>query len=161
MSAKRTRSSSRTWARRRSGSITGERPSRRRRGRRGLRAGLRHALLVERDKIDWIEQERPEATVAYRGRDHFARERKQEPRAFDEQDRLQVLRRHILEPEYSGKREVEGKHHGSGIIRLAFDSQRHLVFNLTELLQSEVDGDVDCRLGLARCQRLRRIRILE
>src|SRR5215813_1488699 len=160
-SAKRTRSSSRTWVRRRSGSITGERPSRRWRGRRGWRAGLRHALLVERDEIDRIEQERPETAVAYRGRDHLARERKQEPWAFDEQDRLQMLRRHILESEYARKREVEGKHHGSGIFRLAFDSQRHLVFNLTKLLQSEVDGDVDRRLVLTRCQRLRRIGILE
>ena len=44
---------------------------------------LRQPLLIERDEIDRIEQERREAAVAHRGGDDLAREREQQPRAFD------------------------------------------------------------------------------
>ena len=48
------------------------------------------ALVVERDEIDRIEQQRREAAVAHGGGDDLARERKQEPRALDHDDRLQL-----------------------------------------------------------------------
>ena len=81
-------------------------------------AGLRRlhlcdALLIERDEIDRIEQQRREAAVAYRGGYDLARERKQQPRAFDHDQRLQRLLRHVLDPEYAGESQVEGEQHAA------------------------------------------------
>src|SRR6478609_8392196 len=68
--------------------------------RRGLalrRRRLRHlrlcrALLIERDEIDGIEQERREATVAHRGSHDLACKWEQQARALDHDERLQGLR---------------------------------------------------------------------
>src|SRR5882724_5007304 len=113
---------------------------------------LRQALLIERDKIDRIEQERGKTTVAHRGCNDLAREREQQPRALDQQQRLQVLLRHVLEPEHAREGEIEGEQHGAGILRLALELERHLVLALAELLNSDIDGDVNGRLVLARRQ---------
>src|SRR5712691_10405756 len=59
----------------------------RRRGRL-RRLCLGRALLIERDEIDGVEEERRKAAIAHRGGDDLARERKQQPRAFDHDERL-------------------------------------------------------------------------
>ena len=90
------------------------------------RPALRHALLIERDEIDRIEQQRRKAAVAHRGRDDLAREREQQPRAFDHHQRLQLLLRHVLDAEHAGERQIEGEQHGAGSFRLAFELERDL-----------------------------------
>ena len=90
--------------------------------RLGRRAGglLRHALLIERDEIDRIEHQRREAAVAHRRRDDLAGERKQQPRAFDQHQRLHLLLRHVLDPEHAGELQLDVEHHGAGGFGLAF-----------------------------------------
>jgi len=72
-----------------------------------LRALLGHLLSIKADEIDRIDIERREAAIAYGGRDDFAREWKQQTRALDHHDRLDVFLRHVLQPEDAGKGEVE------------------------------------------------------
>src|SRR5262245_45306296 len=128
---------------------------------RGLRGLHLRALLIERDEIDRIEQERGEAAVADGVGDDLAREREQEARALDHDERLQRLRRHVLHPEYPGEGQLERKQHRAGAVRLAFELERDLVVGLGELLDDHVDLDIDRRRLVGRRQRARRVRILE
>ena len=124
-SATRTAPSSRRWAKPRSGgnylSTPGglSQPS-------AAAAGclLRHALPIERDEIDRIEHQRREAAVAHRGRDDLAGERKQQPRAFDQHQRLKLLLRHVLDAEHAGVYQLEVEHHAAGGLGLAFEPER-------------------------------------
>ena len=77
------------------------------------RLRLRRALLIEGDEIDGIEQERREATVAHRGCHDLACKREQQARALDHDERLQRLRRYVLNAKDAGKGQVEGKQNGS------------------------------------------------
>src|SRR5262249_3815576 len=107
---------------------------------------------IERNEVDRIEQKRSEAAVPHGGRDDLAREREQQAWALDQQQRLEVLLRHVLEPEHAREGEIKGEQHGAGILRLALKLERHFELPLAELLNSDIDSDVDRRLGLARRQ---------
>ena len=75
------------------------------------RLPLRPALLVERDEIDGIEQQRREPAVTYGSRDDLAGKRKQQPRALDHDQRLQRFLRDVLDAEYTRKRQIEREQH--------------------------------------------------
>src|SRR6516165_12005700 len=70
-----------------------------RRWSRLRRLGLGRALLIKRDEIDRIEQQRREAPIAYGSCHDLAREREQQARTLDHDDRLQGLCRHVLDAE--------------------------------------------------------------
>ncbi len=97
----------------------------------------------------------------HRGRDDFARERKQQPRTFDHDQRMQVLLRHVDDAEYAGIGEIEAEHHLAGVLRLALDRKRHLEFVFGDIVGADIDLDVDRGLLRLRRQGGRRIRILE
>ena len=78
---------------------------------------LRHALLIERDEIDRIEQQRREAAVAHRRGDDLAGEREQQPRALDHHQRRNVLLRYVLDAEHAGERQVERKQQRAAAVR--------------------------------------------
>src|SRR5499427_3075531 len=132
-----------------------------RRGRWLRRLRLARALLIKRDEIDWIEQERREAPVAYGRCDDLAREREQQARTLDHDDRLQCLCRHVLDAENASECQVEGKQDRSGALGLAFELEGDFVVGLGKLLGADVDLNVDRRLRLIGRQGARRVRILE
>ena len=86
-----------------------------------LRLRCAMLLAVERDEIDRVEQQRREAAVAHRVGDDLAREREQQPRAFDHHERLQVLLRHVLDAEHAGKDQLEAEQHVALDLGLAFE----------------------------------------
>ena len=131
----------------------------RRRRLRHLR--LCRALLIECDEIDGIEQERREATVAHCGCHDLARKREQQARALDHDERLQCLRRYVLDAKDAGEGQVERKQNGAGVLGLAFEIERDLIIGLGELLDGDIDLNVDGGLRLRRRQRARRVRIFE
>src|SRR6516162_5655104 len=132
-----------------------------RRGRWLRRLRLGRALLIKRDEIDWIEQQRREAPVAYGRGDDLAREREQQARTLDHDDWLQCLCRHVLDAENASECQVEGKQDRSGALGLAFELQGDFVVGLGKLLGAHVDLNVDRRLRLIGRQGARRVRILE
>ena len=128
----------------------------------GLRRSLPfHVLAVQADEIDGIEHQRREAAVAHRGGDDFAREREQQPRAFDHDQRMQVFLRHVDDAEHAGIGELEAEHHLAGVFSLALDRKRHFELVFREIVGGNIDLDVDRRLLLLRRQRGGRVRILE
>ncbi len=120
-----------------------------------------HVLAVQADEIDGIEHQRRETAVAHRGRDDFACEREQQPRAFDHDQRVQVFLRHIDDAEHAGIGEFEAEHHLAGIFSLALDRKRHLELVVRKVIRGDVNLDVDRRLLLLRRQRGGGVRILE
>jgi len=122
---------------------------------------LRHFLAVQADEIHWIKQEWWKAAISDGGRDDFAREREQQPRALDEYDRVQALLRDVAEAEYTSELQFEAKKHGPSRFRLAFELDPDLDIGIRERFGADVDLNADLRLLLARGQRLRRIGILE
>src|SRR5439155_11152846 len=133
----------------------------RRRGRCLVGLHLRGPLLIERDEIDRIEQKWRKAAVAHRSRDNLARERKQQPRAFDHDQRMQVLLRHILDAEDAGEGQVEGEQHRAFEFRLAFELERNLEVSRRQLADADIDLDVDRGLRFLRRQRARGVGVLE
>ena len=120
-----------------------------------------HVLAVQTDEIDGIEHQRRETAVAHRGRDDFAREREQQPRAFDHDQRMQVFLRHIDDAEHAGIGQLEAEHHLAGVFSLALDRKRHFELVFREVIRGNVDLDVDGRLLLLRRQGGGGVRILE
>ena len=120
-----------------------------------------HVLAIQADEIDRVEHQRREAAVAHRRGDDFAREREQQPRAFDHDQRMQVFLRDVDDPEHAGIGELETEHHLAGVFGLAFDRQHHLELVLGEVVGADIDLNVDRRLLLLRRERGRRVRILE
>ena len=120
-----------------------------------------HVLAIQADEIHGVEHQGREAAVAHGGRNDLAREREQQPRAFDHDQRMQVFLRHVQDAEYPGIGEVEAEHHLAGVFRLALDRQRHFVLVFGDVVGADVDLDVDRRLLLLRRQRTRCVRILE
>src|SRR5262249_33326213 len=135
-------------------------------GRTGGRARvrrfhLRRALLVQRDEVHGIEQQRRKAAVAHRSCDDLAREWEQQTRTLDHDDRLQRLSRHVLDAKNAGEGQIEGKQNRSGGLGLAFELERDFIIGLRELLDADVDLDVDGGLRLLRRQGARCVRILK
>src|SRR5262245_36264102 len=128
-----------------------------------LRLGLQlgQALAIEADEIHRIDAQRREAAVHDGVGNDLAREREQQARALDHHDRMLVLLRNVLQPEYARIDELELEQDRSGGVRLALDLEFHLDVGLAHGLGADVDLDVDRRLLLARLQRARGIRILE
>ena len=62
---------------------------------------LRQSLLVDRNEIDGVEQQRGKSAISHSRRDYFASKWKQQPGAFDHKHRLEVFGRNILKPEYA------------------------------------------------------------
>src|SRR5262245_45857256 len=182
-SSRRTRRSSPRWARRRSGGNTTRAADAKAWSRKvgtGFRTGpcstqassgwhrelrllrlLRQPLVIERNEIHRIEQERRIAPVAHRGRDDLAREREQEPRALDHDHRLDVLLRDIHNAEHTGEGQIEDKQHHALGLGFAFELERHFVVGRRELVDAHIDLNVELRLLLAGRERARRIRILK
>src|SRR5205807_2308259 len=104
-----------------------------RRGRWLRRLRLARALLIKRDEIDWIEQQRREAPVAYGRCNDLAREREQQARTLDHDDWLQCLCRHVLDAENASKCQVEGKQDRSCALGLAFELEGDFVVGLGKL----------------------------
>ena len=69
------------------------------------------ALPIERDEIDRVDVERREAAVAHRVGHDLARERKEQPRAFDHDHRMQLVLRDVLNPENTRIGQLEGEEH--------------------------------------------------
>src|SRR5258708_18354637 len=132
-----------------------------RRGRWLRRLRLGRALLIKRDEIDRIEQQRREAPVAYGRCDDLAREREQQARTLDHDDWLQCLCRHVLDAENASECQVEGKQDRSCALGLAFELEGDFVVGLGKLLGAHIDLNVDRRLRLIGRQGARRVRILE
>jgi len=122
---------------------------------------LRHFLAVQADEIHRIKQKWWKAAIADGGRDDFAREREQQPRALDEYDRVQAFLRDVAQAEYPGEFQFEAKEQGPSRFRLAFELDADLDIGIRERLGADIDLNADLRLLLARDQRLRRIGILE
>src|SRR5262249_11852005 len=68
---------------------------------------LRIFLPVQTDEADRIEQQRRETAVDDSARNDLARERKQQPRAFDHDHRSDLLLRDVLQPEHAGIDQLE------------------------------------------------------
>ena len=121
----------------------------------------RQALAIELDEIDRVEQQRLEAAVAHRRGDDLARERKQQARAFDQDERLQAVRRHVHDAKHAGEDQLEAVQHQAVGFGLALQTQRHLEVGLAHGRGFDVDLNVDGRLLRARRQRARGMRVLE
>src|SRR6516162_3682668 len=132
-----------------------------RRRSRLRRLGLGRALLIKRDEIDRIEQQRWEAPIAYGRCNDLAREREQQARTLDHDDRLQGLCRHVLDAENASECQVEGKQDRSGVLGLAFELEGDFVVGLGKLLGAHIDLNVDRRLRLIGRQGARRVRVLK
>ena len=83
---------------------------------RGLRLGLapRQLRPVERQEVDLIEVQRRIAAVAGHVADDAAQVGEDQPRALDHQERVQLLRRHVLDQEQPGIVELEDEDLGLG-----------------------------------------------
>src|SRR5580704_18108426 len=103
---RRTENLSPLWATARSGAITSAWIERRRR-----RPGGGHALAIQRNEIDRFQQQRRETAVARRSGDDLAREREQQPRAFDQHGGLQTVSRHVEDTKDAGVEQFEAEQH--------------------------------------------------
>jgi hypothetical protein len=74
---------------------------------------------------------------------------------------MQVLLRHVHDPEHTGIGEVEAEHHLAAVFGLALDRKRHFELVFGDIVGADVDLDIDRGLLLLRRQRGRRVRILE
>jgi hypothetical protein len=138
-------------------------PVARLRRRRGglLRLRLCGTLLIERNEIHGIEQERRETAVADRCSDDFARKRKQKARAFDHDHGLHLRLRDIQYPEYAGECQVEDEKNASRAFGFSFQLERNFIVGFRKLLDADIDLNLDVGLRLIRIERTWRIRILE
>jgi hypothetical protein len=79
-------------------------------GLRCLRLCLCHLLPIKADEIDRVEHQWRKAP-AHNGPGHdLARERKQQPRAFDHDDRTDLLLGNVLQAEDAGINQLEIEH---------------------------------------------------
>src|SRR5271169_835082 len=74
---------------------------------------------------------------------------------------MQVFLRHIEDPEHAGIGEVEAEHQLAAALRLALDREGHFEFIFGDVVGTDVDLDIDCRLLLLRRQRGRSVRVFE
>ena len=118
-------------------------------------------LAIEADEINRVEQQRREAAVAHDVGDNLARERKQQPGAFDHHHRMQTFLRNVLDAEHAGKCQIETEQQSLGTLRAAFEFQHDLDIGIRHRRRVDVDLDADLRLLLARVERARRVRIFE
>ena len=130
---------------------------------RGLSGGglARHVLAIQADEIDGIEHQRREAAIADRRRDDFAREREQQPRAFDHDHRVQVFLRHVHDTEHAGIGQVEAEQHLAAVSALpSIKSATSNSFSATLLALTLIWMLI---AGCCACghQRGRRVRIFE
>src|SRR5262245_29613660 len=77
--------------------------------RRGLRLQFGRFLPVEADEIDGIDIEGWEATVAHGLGDDLPRKRKQDARAFNHHDLVQLVLRDVADPKDTRIAELERK----------------------------------------------------
>ncbi|MGY3645548.1 DNA polymerase III epsilon subunit [Bradyrhizobium sp. LM4.3] len=120
-----------------------------------------HVLTIETDEVDRIQHQGREPAVAHGGRDDLTGEREQQARAFDHDQRMQIVLRHIGDPEHAGIGEFERKHDLAGGLGLALDRQGHLELLFAEVVGADIDLDVDLgRLALL-LERAGRVRIFE
>src|SRR5438067_1794086 len=66
-------------------------------------------LEIGSGKIDRIEQERRESAVADRFGDDLPREREDQPRRFDQQERLEGIGGNVADPEQSAVAQIHDK----------------------------------------------------
>src|SRR5205807_1457873 len=94
--------------------------------RRLLLLRLRGLLLIERDEIDGIEQQRREAAADHRRCDELTGEREQQPRALDHDQRPDIFGRNALQVENARIAEIEREQGGGVDLRLALHLQLDL-----------------------------------
>ena len=101
------------------------------RPRSGLRRGFgalglpaRDLGAVERQKVDHFEVHRRIAAIARDVGDDAAQERKDQPRAFDHQERMQLVGRHVLDQEQPGVVDLHDEDRADGSTRLSTFSFR-------------------------------------
>src|ERR1700728_923739 len=128
---------------------------------RGSALHRRHPLPVKFDKIDRIEQQGLKAAVADCCRDNLAREWEQQPRAFDHDERLQAVGRHIHNAEHAAKHQLEAVEYQALRLCLAFEPKGDLEVGFGGRRSFNIDLNVDVRLRTARRQRTGCMWILE
>jgi len=123
------------------------------RSRRGV-LRFRNVAAIERRKVHRIDHQRREAAVARRVGHDLAREREQHARSLDQQERMQVLLRHVLQPEDARVVEFHVKQPVVVGTRGRLELQRDLELGLRERPGHHVDVDVDLRSVGLLLQRL-------
>ena len=94
-----------------------------------------------------IEQKRRESAIAHGRGDDLPRKWKQKPRAFDQQHRLEMFLRHVLDAEHAREFKFECEQNGPGALGAAFELQRHLIIGDCKLRDPDIDLDLNLRLG--------------
>src|SRR4051812_3922587 len=127
-------------------------------------ARLCAASLPQRNKVDWLQQNRGKASVAGHVRQDVACEREQDTRALDQQDRLDGVLRQAAQREHAGIGQLSNENGWSrrrlaialvrAVMGLRADDNRHLERALalmhTARLYVQVDGDL--RLAAQRAE---------
>ncbi|KHA62736.1 hypothetical protein NI18_21210 [Sphingomonas sp. Ant20] len=113
-----------------------------------LDALLLRLLEIELREIDRLEQQRREAAVTHRIRQHAAGEREEQARGLAQQEGLDMLGRDVAQPEQARKGQVDDEGDLAVGLGADVDLQHDLVHLVADLRRADVELDVDRGRGL-------------